>query len=132
MIDIIITNYNRETLITKAINSVFNQSYQDIHLIIVDDCSTDNSVKVIEDLLEHNTSKVKCTLVKNKINVGTGLKKVYTDAVRETIAKLHQTEYDPRKMVGPGRQAIANAIAEKCDLFNCTGKAPAVLKSIYG
>lgn len=68
----------------------------------------------------------------SKINVGTGLKKVYTDAVRETIAKLPQTEYDPRKMVGPGRQAIANAIAEKCDLFNCTGKAPAVLKSIYG
>ena len=72
MIDIIITNYNRETLITRAINSVFNQSYQDIHLIIVDDCSTDNSVKVIEDLLEHNTSKVECTLVKNKVNVGAG------------------------------------------------------------
>ena len=72
MIDIIITNYNRETLIVKAINSVFNQSYQDIHLIIVDDCSTDNSVKVIEDLLEHNTSKVKCTFVKNKENKGAG------------------------------------------------------------
>ena len=72
MIDIIVTNYNRETLITRAINSVFNQSYQDIHLIIVDDCSTDNSVKVIEDLLEHNTSKVKCTFVKNKENKGAG------------------------------------------------------------
>lgn len=72
MIDIIITNYNRETLITRAINSVFNQSYQDIHLIIIDDCSTDNSVKVIEDLLEHNTSKVKCTFVKNKENKGAG------------------------------------------------------------
>ena len=72
MIDIIITNYNRETLIIRAINSVFNQSYQDIHLIIVDDCSTDNSVKVIEDLLEHNTSKVKCTFVKNKENKGAG------------------------------------------------------------
>ena len=72
MIDIIITNYNRDTLIVRAINSVFNQSYQDIHLIIVDDCSTDNSVKVIEDLLEHNTSKVKCTFVKNKENKGAG------------------------------------------------------------
>ena len=72
MIDIIITNYNRETLIARAINSVFNQTYQDLHLIIVDDCSTDNSVKVIEDLLEHNTSKVKCTFVKNKENKGAG------------------------------------------------------------
>lgn len=72
MVDIIITNYNRETLITRAINSVFNQTYQDLHLIIVDDCSTDNSVKIIEDLLEHNTSKVKCTFIKNKENKGAG------------------------------------------------------------
>ena len=72
MVDIIVTNYNRETLIARAINSVFNQTYQDLHLIIVDDCSTDNSVKVIEDLLENNTSKVKCTFIKNKENKGAG------------------------------------------------------------
>lgn len=67
----------------------------------------------------------------SKINVGTGLKKVYTDAVREAISTLPETEYDPRKIAGPGRYAISDAIAEKCDLFNCTDKAPAVLKSIY-
>jgi ketose-bisphosphate aldolase len=68
----------------------------------------------------------------SKINVGTGLKKVYTDAVRDAIKTLPETEYDPRKIAGPGRYAIADAIAEKCDLFNCTGKAGDVLKSIYG
>ena len=67
----------------------------------------------------------------SKINVGTGLKKVYTDAVREAIKTLPETEYDPRKIAGPGRQAIAKEIASKCDLFNCTGKTPDVLKSIY-
>lgn len=67
----------------------------------------------------------------NKINVGTGLKKVYTDAIREAIVTLPETEYDPRKIAGPGRRAIAKAIAEKSDLFNCTGKALDVLKSIY-
>ena len=36
----------------------------------------------------------------SKINVGTGLKKVYTDAVREAIKTLPETEYDPRKIVG--------------------------------
>lgn len=74
----------------------------------------------------------KCvTMGMNKINVGTGLKKVYTDAVREAIKTLPEDEYDPRKLVGPGRDAIADAIAEKSDLFNCTGKAPAILRSIY-
>ena len=67
----------------------------------------------------------------SKINVGTGLKKVYTDAVREAIRTLPETEYDPRKIVGPGRKAISAEIASKSDLFNCSGKAPAVLRSIY-
>ena len=67
----------------------------------------------------------------SKINVGTGLKRVYTDAVRNAIKTLPESEYDPRKIVGPGRKAIADEISSKCDLFGCTGKAPAVLKSIY-
>ena len=67
----------------------------------------------------------------SKINVGTGLKKVYTDAVREAIKTLPETEYDPRKIVGPGRKAITAEIASKSALFNCSGKAPAVLRSIY-
>ena len=68
----------------------------------------------------------------SKINVGTGLKKVYTDAVRQAICDLPDTEYDPRKIVGPGRHAIMEEIAGKCDLFNCTGTAEKILQSIYG
>ena len=68
----------------------------------------------------------------SKINVGTGLKKVYTDAVRQAICDLPDAEYDPRKIVGPGRHAIMDEIAEKCDLFNCTGTAERILQSIYG
>lgn len=64
----------------------------------------------------------------SKINVGTGLKKVFTDGVKGAISP---EENDPRKVVGPGRRAISAAIARNCDLFNCTDKAPAVLRSIY-
>lgn len=64
----------------------------------------------------------------NKINVGTGLKKVFSEGVKEQIKP---EENDPRKVVGPGRQAIAKEIAKNSDLFNCTGKAPDILKSIY-
>ena len=67
----------------------------------------------------------------SKINVGTGLKKVYTDAIREAIKTLPETEYDPRKIVGPGRKAIAAEIASKSELFNCAGKAEQVLASLY-
>lgn len=64
----------------------------------------------------------------SKINVGTGLKKIFTDGVKSEISP---EENDPRKVVGPGRRAVSAAIAKNSDLFNCSGKAPAVLKSIY-
>lgn len=64
----------------------------------------------------------------SKINVGTGLKKVFSEGVKGAIKP---EENDPRKVVGPGRQAIAEEIAKNFDLFNCSGKASYVLKGIY-
>lgn len=45
---VIIPVYNKEAYIEECINSVVNQSFTDIEIIIVDDGSTDNSAKVCE------------------------------------------------------------------------------------
>lgn len=50
MISVIIPVYNREQTIKKALNSVLNQTYKDIEVIVVDDGSTDASKKVIESI----------------------------------------------------------------------------------
>ncbi len=44
MCSIVITNYNRQESLIKAISSVLNQTYKNFELIVVDDCSTDNSL----------------------------------------------------------------------------------------
>jgi len=49
LVSIIIPNYNHENFLKKRIESVINQSYQNIEIIILDDCSTDNSLKIIKD-----------------------------------------------------------------------------------
>lgn len=41
-------NYNCEKFLEETVNSVINQTYQNWELLIVDDCSTDNSVEVIK------------------------------------------------------------------------------------
>lgn len=50
-ISVIIPAYNAEKLIEETINSVYNQTYKDYELLVVDDESSDNTVKIVEKML---------------------------------------------------------------------------------
>ena len=61
---IIIPTYNRANFLTKAINSVISQTFENWELIIVDDGSTDNT-KVIVNEFEVNDNRIKYVYQKN-------------------------------------------------------------------
>ena len=49
-ISVIIPTYNGEKCIARAIESVLNQhGNYDIEIIVVDDCSTDNTIKIVHE-----------------------------------------------------------------------------------
>ncbi len=50
MFSVIIPNYNRAELVKVAITSVLNQTFQDFEVLVIDDCSTDNSVAEISKI----------------------------------------------------------------------------------
>ena len=52
VITIVTTLYNQAHCIHKAIRSVQNQSIKNIEMIIVDDCSLDNSTETVEELIK--------------------------------------------------------------------------------
>ena len=52
LISVILPSFNKENEIMKSIRSIQNQSLKNIEIIIVDDCSTDNSSKYYKYLLE--------------------------------------------------------------------------------
>jgi glycosyltransferase involved in cell wall biosynthesis len=52
LISIVTPVYNRETLIVECIKSVQNQEYKNYEHIIIDDCSTDNTLATIKALAE--------------------------------------------------------------------------------
>lgn len=52
-VTIIIPNYNHALYLKQRIDSVLNQTFQDFEIIILDDCSVDNSREIIEGYRAH-------------------------------------------------------------------------------
>ena len=66
-VSIIMPAYNAGEFIEEAIQSVMNQSYTDWELIIVDDCSSDNTNAIVSEYAEKD-SRIICE--KNDVNSG--------------------------------------------------------------
>ena len=49
-ISIIIPVYNSEKYIRRCLNSILNQTFQDFEIILIDDNSKDNSLKMISEI----------------------------------------------------------------------------------
>lgn len=57
-----------------------------------------------------------------KINVNTECQQYWARIVRKVIAENAEV-YDPRKIIGPGKEGIKQTMREHCDVFGCNGKA---------
>ena len=49
-ISIIIPVYNSEKYIRRCLNSILNQTFQDFEIVLIDDNSKDNSLKIISEI----------------------------------------------------------------------------------
>ncbi len=59
--------FNDEKNINKSVNSMQSQTYKDIEILILDDCSTDNTFDICKEL-SHKDKRIK--LFRNEINLG--------------------------------------------------------------
>ena len=80
-ISVIVTNYNYEKWLRRCVRSLINQNFDDYEIIIIDDCSTDNSRNI---LLEYQDDD-KIKLIFNKSNVGVGCSS--TIAAKKALGK---------------------------------------------
>ena len=69
MISIVTTCYNLEDYIKNCLSSLINQSYKNLEIIVVNDCSTDNSLNIIKELADKD-NRIK--IIDNEINLGAG------------------------------------------------------------
>ena len=62
--------YNQESYIVEAVEAALNQTYQPLEIIISDDCSSDLTCKLIENLILSYDGPHKIIFNKNKKNLG--------------------------------------------------------------
>ncbi len=113
-VSVIVPVYNAEKYLSRCINSILNQTYDNIEIIIVNDGSSDNSGALIDDLAKNNSS-IKAFHQSNKgaaetrragMNYATGYYISFVDAddwlPEDSINKLYEkcVEYDLDYAIG--------------------------------
>jgi glycosyltransferase involved in cell wall biosynthesis len=68
LVSMIVLSYNQSRFVLETLESVAAQTYKATQLIILDDCSSDNSVATIEHWLQENG--IHCTFIRHDMNQG--------------------------------------------------------------
>lgn len=79
LVSVVVPCYNHEKYVTETIESIVNQTYKNIELIVIDDGSKDNSVQVIQELADkygfifiHRSNKGLSATLNEGISVANG------------------------------------------------------------
>ena len=113
LVSIIMPNYNSEKFVEQSIQSVIDQSYGNWELIIVDDCSSDNSVNLIKKF-----SDPRIKLIQNQENCGAALSRNNAIEVSNGrwIAFLDSDDLWERDKL----QIQLSFMSEKNSVFSCS------------
>jgi len=76
-----------------------------------------NAMGVPEDAISKAAKMAIC-----KVNIDTDLRMALTAKIRQVFAE-EPGEFDPRKYLGPGREAIRDMVRHKLQILGCAGKA---------
>ena len=113
-ISVVVPVYNIEQYIHRCVNSILAQTYPNIEIIIVDDGSTDNSGRIIDDIASINSS-IRVLHKKNG-----GVTSARLDGVRiatgDWIAFVDGDDYIEPNMY---EVLINNAIEYQADISHC-------------
>ena len=113
-ISVLMSVYNDEKRVSKSIESILNQTFQDFEFLILDDCSTDNTYEICNYYAKKN-QKIK--LMKNHQNLGLtkSLNLLISESNYELIARQDSDDESFKQ-----RLEIQLKIIEKYNLDACT------------
>jgi glycosyltransferase involved in cell wall biosynthesis len=94
-VSVIITNYNYAKFLSQCIESVLNQTYRNVEIIIVDDCSEDASKEIIQSI-EKNCPQIKTIFLTKNLGQLGAIAEAYKQASGDYIVLLDADDFlDP-------------------------------------
>ena len=102
LVSVIVSTYNNSNFLEKSIQSLLDQSYKNIEILILDDKSTDNSKTILEEIsnkhcnlkILHNDKNLGLTKVDKNYRITNGPAFIdehnfyHTDSPKKTIYKI--------------------------------------------
>lgn len=96
LVSIIVPVYNAEKYILETVQSVINQTYKEYELLLVNDCSTDNSVEIIKSIED---DRVKLINLSENVGAWAARNKGLEEAKGRYIAFLDSDDlWEPEKL----------------------------------
>ena len=97
LISVVIPVYNAEKYLVASIDSVLSQSYKNFELIIVDDCSYDQTY-LIAQKYQNNDSRVKLFRNKKHLGIGATLNYAISKTKGQYIARIDSDDVIDNKI----------------------------------
>ncbi len=118
-ISVVTASYNYQDYIKEAVQSVLDQTYKDWELIIVDDCSTDNSVEVIKSFKDE---RIKLFINEKNLGLKETVKRGIENATGEWVVFLESDDiltpdYIEKKVEIAKKYTDVNLIFNDCEFF---------------
>lgn len=124
MVEILMATYNGEKYIREQIDSILNQTYQDIRILIRDDGSQDGTVGIIKEYIERYQAKIR--LIEDDVKCGSSVSNfvqltksatadyvMYSDQddfwLPEKVEKTLQAMVELEEEIGKGKPALTFA-----------------------
>lgn len=118
LVSIVLATYNGEKYVAEQLESLFAQTYSNIEIIAIDDCSTDNTVNILhEHAAKHGNMKV----FENETNLGfiKNFEKGCTLTKGDLIAFCDQDDYWDFDKIKKMTEAIGEYPVVYCNSVVC-------------
>lgn len=97
LVSVILTSYNHAAYVGDAIRSVLDQTFEDFELIVVDDCSSDDSVAIIRTF---DDPRLQLFVNPQRARAVHGINRSITERARGELIAIHHCDdlWHPRKL----------------------------------